>query len=39
MKLGGLLGIRAMVNTLVVRADVAFSEEGAAVQMTIDQPF
>ena len=24
---------------LVVRADVGFSDEGGAVQMTIDQPF
>lgn len=39
MKLGGLLGLRAMVNTLVVRADVGISDEGGAVQMTIDQPF
>ena len=39
MKVCGILGLRAMVNTLVVRADVGFSEEGAAVQMTIDHPF
>jgi hypothetical protein len=39
MKIGGLLGLRAMVNTLVVRADVGISDEGGAVQMTIDQPF
>lgn len=39
VKLGALLGLRAMVNTLVVRADVGISDEGGAVQMTIDQPF
>jgi hypothetical protein len=39
MKVAGLLGLRAMVNTLVVRADVGISDEGGAVQMTIDQPF
>ncbi|MDA0578092.1 MAG: BamA/TamA family outer membrane protein [Verrucomicrobia bacterium] len=39
MKVSGLLGLRAMVNTLVVRADVGITAEGGAVQMTIDQPF
>jgi hypothetical protein len=39
MKVGGLLGLRAMVNSVVVRADVGISDEGAAVQMTIDHPF
>lgn len=39
MKVAGLLGVRAMVNTLVVRADVGITAEGGAVQMTIDQPF
>lgn len=39
LKVGGLVGLRAMVNTLVVRAAVGISAEGAAVQMTIDQPF
>lgn len=39
MKTTGLFGIRAMVNTLVVRADVGITAEGGAVQMTIDQPF
>lgn len=39
MKVVGLVGLRAMVNTLVVRADVGISDEGGAVQMTIDQPF
>ncbi len=38
-KVGGLLGLRAMVNTLVVRVDIGIGDEGAAVQMTIDQPF
>jgi hypothetical protein len=39
MKVTGLLGLRAMVNTLIVRADIGLSAEGAGVQMTIDQPF
>ena len=39
MKVCGILGLRAMVNTLVVRADVGLSDEGVAVQMTIDHPF
>lgn len=39
VKVGGLLGLRAMVNTLVVRVDIGIGDEGAAVQMTIDQPF
>lgn len=39
MKVSGLLGLRAMVNTLVVRADLGVSEEGFSVQMTIDHPF
>ena len=39
MNIGGLLGLRAMVNHLVVRADVGFASEGFAVQMTIDHPF
>jgi len=28
-----------MVNTLIVRADLGLTDEGLAVQMTIDQPF
>jgi hypothetical protein len=39
MKVSGLVGLRAMVNSLVVRADVGIADEGAVVQMTIDQPF
>ncbi len=39
MKVAGVVGVRAMVNTLVVRADFGLTEEGGAVQMTIDQPF
>jgi hypothetical protein len=39
MNVGGILGVRAMVNHLIVRADVGISDEGAAVQMTIDHPF
>lgn len=39
MKVTGLLGLRAMVNTLVVRADIGLTDEGGAVQMTIDHPF
>lgn len=39
MKVTGLVGLRAMVNTLVVRADIGITGEGGAVQMTIDQPF
>ncbi len=39
MKVGGILGLRAMVNHLVVRADVGIADEGVAVQMTIDHPF
>jgi len=39
MKMSGLVGLRAMVNSLVVRMDVGISDEGGAVQMTIDQPF
>jgi hypothetical protein len=39
MKLCGILGLRVMVNTLVVRADIGISDEGGTVQMTIDQPF
>jgi hypothetical protein len=39
MKLCGILGLRIMVNTLVVRADIGISDEGGTVQMTIDQPF
>lgn len=39
LNISGLLGLRAMVNHLVVRADVGISDEGAMVQMTIDQPF
>jgi hypothetical protein len=39
MKVSGLVGLRAMVNTLIVRVDVGLSAEGGAVQMTIDQPF
>lgn len=39
MKVTGILGLRAMVNTLIVRADIGISDEGGAVQMTIDQPF
>jgi hypothetical protein len=39
MNISGILGLRAMVNTLVVRADFGLTEEGGAVQMTIDHPF
>lgn len=39
MKVTGLVGLRAMINTLVVRADFAITDEGGAVQMTIDHPF
>ncbi len=39
MNIGALLGLRAMVNHLVVRADIGISEESASVQMTIDHPF
>jgi hypothetical protein len=39
MKVAGVVGLRAMVNTLVVRADVGITDEGFAVQMTIDHPF
>ncbi len=39
MKVAGILGVRAMVNTLVVRADIGITDEGGAVQMTIDHPF
>lgn len=39
MKVSGVFGVRAMVNTLIVRADIGLSDEGGAVQMTIDQPF
>lgn len=39
MKVCGLVGLRFMVNSLVVRADVGITDEGGAVQMTIDQPF
>lgn len=39
MKTTGLFGLRAMVNTLVVRTDIGLSAEGAGVQMTIDHPF
>lgn len=39
LKVAGIIGLRAMVNTLVVRADFGLTDEGGAVQMTIDQPF
>lgn len=39
LKVAGIIGLRAMVNTLVVRADFGITDEGGAVQMTIDQPF
>jgi len=39
MNVCGVFGLRAMVNHLVVRADIGISDEGAAVQMTIDHPF
>jgi hypothetical protein len=39
LKVSGLVGLRLMVNSLVVRADVGITDEGGAVQMTIDQPF
>jgi hypothetical protein len=39
MKVAGLVGVRAMVNTLVIRVDLGITDEGGAVQMTIDQPF
>lgn len=33
------VGVRAFVNGMLVRIDVAGSEEGAEVQMIVDQPF
>jgi hypothetical protein len=39
MKIGGTFGVRAMINHLVVRADVGIADEGVGVQMTIDHPF
>ena len=39
MKVTGLVGLRAMVNTLIVRVDVGITDEGGALQMTIDHPF
>lgn len=39
MKWSGGTGLRAWVQGFVVRADLAFSEEGARVQMMIGQPF
>lgn len=39
MKVDVILGLRAMVNTLVVRADMGVGDEGMGVQMTVDQPF
>ena len=38
MNVCGAFGLRAMVNDLVVRADIGISDEGGAVQMTIDHP-
>jgi hypothetical protein len=35
----GGLGLRAFANHLVIRADLAVSEEDTLVQMTIDHPF
>ena len=32
-------GIRAMINQIIVRADVGVTDEGFQVQMTVDQPF
>ena len=39
MKANAVFGVRAMVNTLIVRADLGISDDGFAVQMTIDQAF
>jgi hypothetical protein len=33
------LGLRAMVNHMIVRSDIGISDEEVLVQMTIDQPF
>ena len=35
----GMLGLRVMVNTLVMRADKGITDEGGADWMTIDHPF
>lgn len=39
LKYSGGVGVRAFANDLVIRADLAFSEEDAILQMTIDHPF
>ena len=39
MKWDAGLGIRAMAQGFVIRADAAYSEEGVGVQMIINQPF
>jgi outer membrane protein assembly factor BamA len=39
MKLTYGLGLRASAQSLVVRADLGFSDEGAQVQMFVGQPF
>ena len=37
MKITGLLGLRAMVNSLIVHADLGVTDKGEALHMTIDQ--
>jgi len=39
MKVGYDAGIRAMINQIIVRADVGLCDEGFQIQMTVDQPF
>lgn len=39
MKWSAGFGIRALASGFVLRADIAFSEEGTSVQMMIGQPF
>ena len=39
MKWSAGLGLRGLVNNLVVRADLGFSDEGGEVQMMISHPF
>lgn len=37
MKITGLLGLRAMLNSLIVHADLGVTDKGEALHMTIDQ--
>ena len=39
MKFSGGLGIRARARGIVVRLDIAGSEEGAGIQMMVGMPF